>query len=159
MGCQAALMISTPGWSLRSRSLNSWRAMLRLRHRLTSRRGLALGGAAGGVRAGLGIVAEPGARDGVQGGVELAVPGSVQPVAGDLPRPGGDRVGPGQCRERGLSAQPPRSVPRQPVRVPVALRVMPCCQCRACQQSSQTASPILTVLPGGPDWSWAWIPT
>jgi hypothetical protein len=48
--------------------------------------GLALGGAAGGVGAGLGIVAEPGERDGVEGGVELVVPGSVQPVAGDLSR-------------------------------------------------------------------------
>jgi hypothetical protein len=33
------------------------------------------------------------------------------------------------------------SAPRQPVRVPVTLRVMPWCQCRACQRSSQTASP------------------
>ena len=56
--------------------------------------GRGLGGAAGGVGAGLGIVAEPGERDGVQGGVGLAVPGLVQPVAGDLSRRGGDRVGP-----------------------------------------------------------------
>ena len=38
-------------------------------------------------------------------------PDRSEPVAGDLPRPGGDGVGPGQCRERGRSAQPPRRRP------------------------------------------------
>ena len=44
--------------------------------------GLALGAAAGGVGTGLGIVAEPGERDGVQDGVALAVPRSVRAGGG-----------------------------------------------------------------------------
>jgi hypothetical protein len=47
--------------------------MIRFRHRLISRELLPSAVRRGGVGARLGIVAEPGERDGVQGGVELAV--------------------------------------------------------------------------------------
>ena len=56
--------------------------------------GLALGPAAGGVGAGGWVVAEPGQDDDVEGLVEVAVAGAIQPHPYRLAAGGGDRAAP-----------------------------------------------------------------
>ena len=96
-GCVAACM------ALKSRK------MRRARWRLSARRrfgaALALGAAAGDVVARAGVDAGLGERDHVQGGVELAVAGAVEPVAALLARGGVERRGAGVDGQLGVGAE------------------------------------------------------
>jgi hypothetical protein len=73
--------------------------------------GPGLGAASGGVGAGGWVGAEPGQDHGVQGLVELAVPGAVAPNPDGLARGGGDGGGAAQHREGGIGAAAARMGP------------------------------------------------
>src|SRR4029450_7867664 len=67
---------------------------------------LAFGRAPGSVGADLGVVPQPSQHDRMQGTVELAVTGAVQPMPGHLPGRRRDRVDPSQGSKGGLRTQP-----------------------------------------------------
>ena len=76
-----------------------------MRHRRISR-ALALGGTSGGIGPGGRVFAEPGHGDDMERAVELAVPGVVEPMAGELPGGSRDRAHTCQGRKRRLGMQP-----------------------------------------------------
>ena len=68
--------------------------------------GLAFGGLAGDVVAGLGVAAGAGDRDAVDGGVDLAVAAAIEAVAVGVARAGWDRGQPGGAGELGIGGEP-----------------------------------------------------
>ncbi len=65
----------------------------------------AFGGAAFGVGAGAGAVAEPADGDQVERAVCFAVAAAIEPVSGGAPGGGGDRAGAAEAGEGGLVAE------------------------------------------------------